>query len=134
MRPKKETATKVTTETVEKTSTKKELTIVRLRCTRKCQVEGIGIVAIGEMIELPEDRVDARISLCFDVDTPAEVHAKKAAEKKPVRKPGGEELTVDQLKSKLEDLRVYVPRNATKEMLEEILAGATAGTADLLGE
>lgn len=134
MKPKKETATKEATGAVEKTTAKKERAIVRLRCTRKCQVEGIGIVAVGEMIELPEDRVDARIHLCFDVDKPADVSAEKVVAEKPVRKPGGGELTVDQLKSKLEDLRVYVPRNATKEMLEEILAGATAGTADFLGK
>lgn len=131
MKPKKETTTKEATETDEKATTKKERTIVRLLCKRKCQVEGYGVVAVGEMIELPEERVDAQIRLCFEGDTLAKA---EAADAKPIRKPGGGELTVDQLKSKLEDLRVYVPRNATKEMLEEILAGATAGTADFLGK
>lgn len=130
---KRETATKSTEATAgTKTTDKNGVSVVRLLCTRKCQVEGFGVVGVGEMIELPEERVDARIMLCFDADKPAE--KEEVAEKKHVRKPGGEELTVDQLRSKLEDLRIYFPRDASKEQLEEMLRGVTTGTADFLGK
>mgnify|MGYP002520635572 CR=1 FL=1 len=96
-------------------------TTMRVKCIRRCQLAGFGIIAAGDVVELPDGRMDAHVKRCFDVggsDTNPDANAE-------VRLPGGQDLTDAQLRVKLQELQVYVPKTAKRERLLRLYQEAT---------